>query len=50
MLTMSRDFSVLSSFLHDCIVLRFVSNHNGVTVELTFGPARIPTIDSWYNS
>jgi hypothetical protein len=37
-------------FLHSCNVSRSVSNYNGVAVELTSGPARVPTVDGWCNS
>ncbi|KAG1733300.1 hypothetical protein EDB19DRAFT_1831017 [Suillus lakei] len=44
------DSSLSLTFLHRYNVPRSVVNHDGVAVESTYGPARVPTIDGWYNS
>lgn len=45
----SSDSTVSLPFLHSCInVPRSVSNHDGMAVESTCGPARVPTIDGWF--
>lgn len=44
------DSSVSLTFLHRYNVPRSVVNHDGVAVESTSGPARVPTVDGWYNS
>ncbi|KAG1760205.1 hypothetical protein EDD22DRAFT_1051702 [Suillus occidentalis] len=33
-----------------CNVPRSVFGHNGVAVESSSGPVRVPTVDGWYNS
>jgi hypothetical protein len=46
----SSDSTISLPFLHSCNVPRSVSNHNGVVVESTSGPARVPTVNGWFNS
>ncbi|KAG0709667.1 hypothetical protein DFH29DRAFT_869957 [Suillus ampliporus] len=46
----SSDSTVSLPFLHNCNVPRSVFEHNGVVVESSSGPARVPTVDGWYNS
>jgi hypothetical protein len=46
----SPDSTVSLSFLHSCNVPRSVFGHNGVAVESSSGPVRVPTVDGWYNS
>jgi hypothetical protein len=49
----SPDSTVLlsfDSFLHSCNMPRSVFGHNGVAVESSSGPVRVPTVDGWYNS
>lgn len=46
----SPDSTVSLSFLHSCNVPRSVFSHNGVAVELSSGPVRVPTVNCWYNS
>jgi len=46
----SLDSTVSLSVLHNFNVLCSICNHDGVAVESSSGPVRVPTVDSWYNS